>query len=382
MRRLIAFLLPLALALAVLAPTNAAAARRGRIVGRVINTNTGEPQAGVKVTLVGANQDGTDRSRRVHETDARGRYSFNDLEAEEGRVYTLDARHAGGLFAGRAVSLPSDTERPPVLRTTLRVWETTTDPNAVLIRRDVVFAVPAENRVGIVESVTIANTSQRAYIGRGGSGGRASVGFALPSEAVGGPITIVGSTYDMPDILRTEYGFAATIAVPPGEMEVTFTYPLEGSGGTFDLSRTALYPILDLSVYAAEPLRIESNRLERGTEETIDGRDYRTWRTDQDIDAGDPIQVNAIAEAGSGPLLLGIGIVAAALLAASGLWLLRRRRPPAGAPGPLAPDDLLEAIAALDLRYRAGEIDEDEWSRTRSDLKHRIRRTRAPEPTK
>jgi hypothetical protein len=382
MRRLIAFLLPLAFALVVLAPSNAAAATRGRIVGRVINANTGEPQARVKVTLVGANQDGTDRSRRVHETDASGRYAFNDLEAEEGRVYTLDARHAGGLFAGRAVSFPGDTDRPPVLRTTLRVWETTTDPNAVLIRRDVVFAVPAEDRVGIVESVTIANTSQRAYIGRGGNVGRASVGFALPIEAVGGPITIVGSTYDIPGILRTEYGFAATIAVPPGEMEVTFTYPLDGSGGTFDLSRTALYPILDFSVYAAEPLRIDSNRLERGTEETIDGRDYRTWRTDQDIAAGDPIQVNAVAEAGSGPLLLGIGVAAAALLAASGFWLLRRRRPPAAAPGPLAPHDLLEAIAALDLRYRAGEIDEDEWSRTRADLKHRLRRTRSPEPTR
>ena len=378
MRRLTAF----ALALAVLAPTpNAAAATKGRIVGRVINAVTGEPEPRVRVTLVGANQDGSDRSRRFQETDSRGRYAFNRLEIGNGRVYTLDARHAGGLFAGRAVSFPVDTERPPVLQTTLRVWETTTDPNAILIRRDVVFAVPAEDHVGIVESVTITNTSRAAYIGRGESAGRASVGFALPSEAVAGPVTIVRSTYDMPDILRTEYGFAATIAIPPGEMEVTFTYPLEGSGGTFDLSRTALYPILDLSVYAAEPLRIESNRLERSAEETIDEREYRTWSADQDIDAGDPIQVNAIAEAGRGPLVLGIGVVMVALLVAAGVWLVRRRQPPA-APGSLGSDDLLEAIAALDLRYRAGEIGENEWNRTRIELKQRLRRTRAPEPTK
>jgi hypothetical protein len=352
-------------------------------VGRVINANTGEPQAGVKVTLVGANQDGTDRSRRVQMTNARGRYAFDRLETGTERVYTLDARHAGGLFAGRAVSFPVDTARPPVLRTTLRVWETTIDPNAILVRRDVVFAVPAENHVGIVESVTIENVSQRAYIGRGGSAGRASVGFALPSEAAGGPVTIVGSTYDMPGIVRTDYGFAATIAIPPGEMEVTFTYPLEGSGGTFDLSRTALYPTLDLSVFAAEPLQIESNRLERGDDETIDGRDYRTWRAGRDIDAGDPIQVNAIAEAGRGPVLLGVGVAAAALLAVSGLWFLRRRRRPLpDGRGSLGSGDLVEAIAALDIRYRAGEIGEDEWSRTRAELKHRLRRTRAPEPTK
>lgn len=378
MRRLIAFLL----ALAVLAPSNAAAAARGRIEGRVINANTGEPQPGVKVTLTGANEDGSDGVRTVVRADERGRYSFAGLETGAERLYTVDARYDGGLFAGSALSLPADTVQVPVIDTTLRVWETTTDPTAILIQRDAIFAVPGEGGLGIIESVTIANTSQLAYIGRGGPNARGSVGFSLPSNAANEAVTIIDSTYDIPDIVRTDFGFAATIAVPPGETKVTFTYPLGGSVGTFDLSRTALYPILDFDVFVDEPLRIESNRLVSRGEESIGGRRYLRWAAEGGIDAGDPIQVNAIAEAGSGPLLLGIGLAAAALLAASGLWLLRRRRPAPGAPGPLVPDDLLEAIAALDLRYRAGEIDEDEWSRTRADLKHRLRRTRAPEPTK
>ncbi|MGH2694570.1 MAG: carboxypeptidase-like regulatory domain-containing protein [Actinomycetota bacterium] len=381
MRRLTAFLLTLA---ALVPSPSAAAATRGRIVGRVVDAATGEPVAGVKVTLTGAHEDGTDRVRTVARTDARGRYVFAGLETGAELVYAVDARHDGGLFAGRAISLPADTEQAPMIDTTLRVWETTTDPTAILIRRDVIFAVPGDDGLGIIESVTIANTSQRAYIGRGGPNARGSIGFALPSDAADEGVTILDSTYDIPDIVRTEFGFAATIAVPPGETKVTFTYPLGGSAGTFDLSRTALYPILDLEVLVGDPLRIESNRLVSRDEETIGGRRYRRWAAEGNIDAGDPVQVNAVAEAGAGPLLLGAVVAVATVLAASVLLLLRRRRSPvpaepARAP---APGDLMEAIAALDLRYRAGEIGEEEWTRTRAELKRRIRRPRAPEPTK
>jgi hypothetical protein len=367
-----------------LATPSALAATKGRIVGRVLNATTGEPQPGVKVTLVGANEDGSDPMRRVAESDNRGRYAFEELETGPDRFYTLDARYAGGLFPGRAISLPADTERSPALKTTLRVWETTNVPDTILIRRDAIFAVPADEGIGIIESVTITNTSRLAYVGRGGPNSQASVGFALPNGAGNASVTILDSTYDVPEIVRTDFGFAATIAVPPGEMKLTFTYPLSGSGGSFDLSRTALYPILDLSVFAADPLRIESNRLEPTGEEHVGGRNYRIWATDEDIAAGDPVQLNAIAEADTGPLLLGAIAASLAVLIAVATWSLRRRRrfrarTPEREP---APDHLVDEIAALDLSYRAGEIGEEEWTRRRADLKRHLQKTRSPEPTR
>jgi hypothetical protein len=366
----------------------ARAADTGTIEGRVVNASSGGPQPGVRVILLGTRGDGS-LSLRQETTDRRGRFSFNRLRTGDDRAYALDARFDGGVFSGEPISLPSNTSEEPVIKSTLRVWKTTSGPAAVLIRRDDLFLVQGDDgNVGVIESVTVLNQTDRAYVGRGaalgGTGIRpaATLGFSLPEAAEG--VRIEDSDIERLWIRTTEYGFAATAAIPPGEWRTTFSYRLRGSGGSFDLGRTALYPIVEMSVHAVEPLDVRSNRLSESGEVVIEGRRYRRWSTTEAIDAADPIQAVAVAEAGLAPALIGgLVVLALALVGAIAFGLVRRRghAPQRPETRPRSRDELVAAIAELDLRHERGEVSDDEWTERRAELKHRAVEQRTPERT-
>ena len=372
MRRLIVFG-ALGALLALQAP--APAASTGRIEGQVINETTGRPQPGVELTLTTGTDSGESDVAGTTTSDDKGRYVFDDLTTGSDRFYALDARFDGGLFAGRPVTLPSNTSKTPVIESKLRVWDTTAEPGVIAIRRDDMFVVSNETGVGVIESVTVMNTSQMAYIGRGAEmlgddSSGASLAFALPDAATG--FNIIDSTLDVPELVDIDQGVAATIAIPPGENRTTFSYALEGDGGTFDLSRPALYPILEMSIFAAEPLEIRSNRLVRGEGVELEGKRYERWSADEAIDAGDPLQAIAVAS-GSVP-------VVPLVLAASGIvaflavmTLLFRRRKTAPPRVTEDRDELLERVAKLDLSFESGEIDRTVWDEQRSPLVERLR---------
>jgi hypothetical protein len=373
----------------------ASAAETGTIQGRVINASTGRPQSGVTVTLTSAKADGTEQERTRVETSKDGRYTFGDLPTGDALVYAVDASFQGGIFAGGVIFLPDDTAKSPVVETKLRVWPTTTDPAVIQIPRNSLFASQQANSVGVIESVTLFNSSQKAYIGRGrASGGDAatpSVAFALPETAVrddnGSPqIQIIKADIDLPTLLPSEFGFAATAAIPPGQHKVTFTYVVPGTGGSFDISRRALYTTVKFEVYAAPPLEIRSNRLTEEGEVAVGDKDYVRYSSADPIEAGDPIQALAIAEAGTPAALVGGAIAIGAvilLLGGFGLLRLRGRKPPKGAE-PTAEDlsaasqraderqELLVAIAKLDLQREADTITEEQWRNERDALKKRL----------
>jgi hypothetical protein len=369
-------LAPAAAMLVLAAMSPAAGAATGTIAGRVVNASTDKPEPGVPVTLVSGTEEGTETLRRTATTDRHGRYRFEDLPTGEDRFYALDALYDGGLFAGRALSIPADTVEEPVIDSILRVWPTTTDPGSVSIARDDLFVGVGEGGAGVIESVIVVNATDRAYIGRGGddpSGPGASLGFALPDGAEGAGVGIVDSDIDVPEIVEADFGFAVTVAIPPGETQMTFAYTVRGTGGSYDLSRVALYPIADYNVHVTDPLEISSNRLEGGGEVTVPGSGrYRKWSATA-IEAGDPIQVIAVAHGENSAWLIA-GIAGAVMIVGGGLAyiLVRRRRPSPAVQETKSRDDLVVEIARLDLRYRAGEMSEEEWTAERDGLKKRL----------
>ncbi|MFP5351369.1 MAG: carboxypeptidase-like regulatory domain-containing protein [Actinomycetota bacterium] len=387
MRRLA--LLPV-LALLTLA-TPAGAAERGSIEGRVINETRGKPQAGVTVILSGGGA-GVEEMTKTAVTDERGRYSFTGLPTGEEIFYAVDATFEGGLFAGRPISLPDDTSRPPVIDTTLRVWAPTTDPNAILIRRNDLFVVQQGGAVTVIESVRVVNPTNNAYIGRGSAmtGGDAdeptpSLGFALPDSALPETLDWVDADIDVPQTVNIPgLGFGITSAIPPGQVSFTFTYQVEGTGGMYDLSRTAPYAISDLGVFAQPPLEVTGNRLKDDGEVDIQDETYSRWSSEDSIDPADPIQILVVAEGGSSMTLIG-GLVAGLLALLALAFVLFRRgkqkrkqqsRSPSR-PSLESREDVISAIAELDLRHDNDEIADDEWAARRATLKTRLEQMRA-----
>ena len=388
-----AFLLASALLLTGGLPAAGAPKANGVIRGRVINASTGAPQGGVEVTLVATTAAGTSTERRRATTDGRGRYRFEGLSTGANYVYALDGVFQGGLFAGRALSIPAQSSPAPVIDSTLRVWPTTTDETAILFERDDLFVRPFQDGLSVIESVTVANSSGRAYIGRRGrAGGRgeiaSSLGFALPAgaECRAGACGIVDATIDIPALVPQDYGFAATAAIPPGRTQITFSYRVEGGAGTFELSRVALYPTVQTSVFAVEPLEIRSDRLTPEGERRVGGDLYRVWSTAGALDAGDSLPVLAVAEAeAEGGLIAGLGVAGVVVAGALTVALVRRRRKPSAPlpvtpPGPRNRDELVRAIAEVDLRYEAGELSEADWDVARRELKSKLAAA-GPEPS-
>lgn len=386
MRRLIA-VAAIAVALVPVAPAGAAAT--GTIEGRVVNGTTDEPQPDVEVTLT-TGEGGGDSAETVI-TGPDGRYRFDDLPTGEDTFYVLDAVYEGGLFAGRPLTIPDDTDEPPVIETTLRVFEPTTDPNAILIRRNHLYLLHEEDRVTIVETVKVVNPTNDAYIGRGSELGAAgdeaipSLGFALPSGTIPGSFQWVEADLDVPGAVELEgIGFGITPAIPPGEVDFTFSYQVGGEGGTFDLTRRTLYETSELSVFAAEPLEVTSNRLEQGDELDLEGTIYDRFTTTRVANAADPIQILVVAQGGSAVALVAGAAGGLVLLALLGFVAFRRTKRraarvrvedvPAPARDVPAPgrDGLVAAIAELDLRHAAGEVDDRNYAARRADLKQRL----------
>jgi hypothetical protein len=351
----------------------------GTIEGIVLEAASDRPQRDVEVTLTASNSNGERRFRRRAITSKDGSYSFDKLPVGDEIVYTVDARYDGGTFAGGALRLPDDTKEPPVIETTLRVRKTTTDPHVLLIRRDNIFIVPKEQGgVGVIESVTVINDSEFAYIGRGAemagasTGPRPTLGLALPEDARDGSFGIVRSDLDVPQIVRTDFGFAPTVAIPPGDLNFIYSYELEGSAGAYDFSRVALYPIIELAVFVSGDLTIESNRLVEDGTESVGGRSYDKWTATDYLDPGDSIAINVTqAEGGTLTIVAGAAALGLLLLTMGGYVLARRRRRSAIGTGP-SRDDLLVAIAELDVRKESGELSTEEWTVARDKLKREL----------
>jgi len=382
------------LVLVLLAPTRVSAQTEGgTISGVVTNGTTNEPQQDVEIRLLGGLRDEDGNfSQRISETavsDRRGRFEFTDLASGDDRAYALDATFDGGSFPGGVVTIPSDGD---VIEVEQKVWDTTTDPRAIVIQRNNMFVLRGEDRANVIDSYTIVNLSEQAYIGRGAATREGSENEPVPTLSFSFPegsenIQIADSDLDIPELLDTETGVGITSAVPPNETRITFAYGLTVNTGQVDLSRRALYPILNLGVFAEPPFTIDSTRLTEDGEVTIEGETYTRYRSQESVTEGNSIPIIATAEGTNDTALIAGAVAAGVLVLVIVLLVLvrRRSRRSSSRPVPAAPaeetrDDLLVAIARLDLEHRNGELDHDKWSARRAELKTRLAEHKSPEP--
>jgi hypothetical protein len=321
-------------------------------------------------------------------SDRRGRFEFTNLPAGDDRAYALDAAFDGGSFPGGVVTIPSDGD---VIEVEQKVWDTTTDPRAIVIQRNNMFLLRGDDGASVIDSYTIVNVSEEAYIGRGatreGSGGKPvpTLSFSFPEGSDG--IQVADSDLDIPELLNTETGVGITSAVPPNETSITFAYRLPVNTGQIDLSRRALYPILNLGVFAEPPFTIDSTRLTEDGEVTIEGETYTRYRSQDSVTEGNSIPMIATAQATNDTALIAGAVAAGVLLLVILIMVLVRRRNRGQPAEPASPspieesrDDLLVAIARLDLEHRNGNLDHDSWVKRRAELKARLAEHKSPEP--
>jgi hypothetical protein len=134
---------------------------------------------------------------------------------------------------------------------------------------------------------------------------------------------------------------------------------------------------LELGVYAADPLRIEGSRVEPDGTRDVEGKTYDLYSSSGTLEAGDSVDMIAVAEAAAGNLLA-IGGAIAAVVATAGLLVIVIRRRSRPAREATKREDVVEAIARLDLAKDQGLIRETEWASRRDALKRSLEEERVP----
>ena len=356
-------------------------AGQGTVIGTLLNGTAGASAPDrLPLTLYALNADASNIIfTRTITSDVGGRFVIDQLDPSPTIIYAV---HAPFQKADYYSDLVTFAHGDLTVTMPITVYETTADAGALSVEQMHLFFEFAPGRVTAGQVFIVTNSGDRAYVSADGT----SVRFSLPPNATnvsfddGAP----GGRYQL-----TAGGFADTEAVPPGvgaaEILVSFDLPYDGK--KLDLDLTAAYPIRSVNVLVPEDgVKLTSAQLAAaGSRDTQTGRMLNFVGGGVAAGQAFALQLSGapslgaaggapVGTSGVSPLLVASAIL---LLAAAGIvafvWL-RQQRATAEVEDQEVDvyarrEELLDAMAALDDDFEAGQMPEADYRRQRQELK-------------
>jgi mono/diheme cytochrome c family protein len=339
------------------------------------------PPADLEVTLHGF--DG--QQEVVTQTgtlDADGSVNFPDLEVVSGRLFIVSAEYQGVRYVSDVSHLtgPGQTTKLP-----LTLYDTTTDTSAVRASRlHILLDFPSDGVMQVIELWVLSNTGDHTVVASDSGG----LTFSLPA----GANNISFQDDSVAQLAtRTSDGFSLGMPLRPGQesAQLIFSFNLPYQGGA-DFHQPLAYPVDGVTVLLPDggPAVAGGSVQDQGVQD-LGGSSYHQYNL-QSFDAGGAIDMQVAG--GPSPLLSLAGNWQSIVLGAAALVLVLAAaiawyRPSLLGFGPVEVDDeyeedeegnddddvehLMAMIARLDDAHEAGEVDDDEYTRRRADLKKR-----------
>jgi hypothetical protein len=366
----------------------------GVVEGTVTNGTAGAPPpSGLEVVIHILHNRVKTGERRV-QTDAAGHFRADGLATGQDLLYFPIVTYGGvSYYPDRPVVLNST----PAGATEITVYEGTPTADAISFDRlNMLIVGVTPSALSIMEMGGVTNVADRTFAADAEvTGSDRTLRFLLPPGAMnvtpqaGLP---ADSLESMPD------GFASTDPVRPGRREIAFSYDLPYSRSSVDLERSFAFPVTAFTLYIPTDLGadVPDGSSVSGLAD-LGGRQYRQYVVQQ-VSPGSVVHLRLTGL--PAPLFatlrqLGLtvaGMTGAILLVFLAIGLQRRAQRPVDEPptdreaaiahaAPTREDaeylDGIRAIAALDERFEAGAVDEDEYRARRAAMKsHLIARTR------
>lgn len=358
----------------------AAAASLVTFQGRVTNVSGGELPQGLQAVLNGFEDMNQVLQQNVPVED--GLYRFDSIEITPGQIYLVTIDYQEMTFSSDAYhAIESPAEQ--VIELPVDFYETTTDTSVLSAdRMHIFFDFANPEVVQVVELFILNNSGDRVIIAE--EAGMGVVQYDLPEGAANLQFEegALGDRY-----ILTDKGFADTAAIEPGSgQQILFAYEVP-----YENKMTLTIPI-PMNVFAAVvmvpqgAITLQSDQLSSTGQRDVQGVNLDLY-TASALAAGSSLAMQ-LSSRGSSRLSLpagttsGLVIGGAALvvvLIGAGYWLLRKRKPKFA----IADDkdlasqetveDLMDAIIALDDRYKAGDLPEEAYLSRRDELKERLR---------
>ena len=368
---------------ATLAPAGA-----GSINGQVTNSSGGEIPSGLTVTLHGfdAMQEIFTASTTVKPD---GTYSFEDVELPEGRAFISSLEQGGVVYS-------SDVGTVEAGRLTLDLpisfYETSTDTSTLVVDRlHLLLEYIEPDILRVVELYIISNPTDETIVAA--EKGSPLLTFTLPEGATNLQFEDgqLGDRY-----METADGFGDTTPIRPGmsQHQVVFSYDLPYKRKV-EFTQSLQLPVSAVVMLIPEDgLKVKSEQLTDMGIRDVQGINYRMYSSGQ-IEAGSDLKMAISGRPGGGSLIptagsstsLLIGLLALGVaLVGVGIWLYRRYQSGekdmveeeaseevSGETTPTDPEELLDAILALDDQYQAGDLPEGAYRQRRAELKARLK---------
>ncbi len=355
------------------------AASRVTIQGKVTNASGGDLPEGLQAVL--NRFEGMDRVSSVQTEVVEGFYRFEDVEIAPGQTYMVTVDYQGLTF-GSDVYHTSETPQENVVDLPIDFYETTSDTSALRADRlHIFFDFSGSEIVQVVELFILNNTGNQVIVP--GEGGAGVVEYRLPAGAANLQFDqgVLGERY-----IQTDQGFIDTASIGPGSgQQILFAYDLPFS------RKMSLEIPIPMNVDAAIVLvpqgsmTLESDQLQSTGVREVQGVSLDLY-TASALQAGSSLEIKLTGRGSNGlplqvgqtsGLIIGAAVLGVVLITA-GIWLLRQRRLRADVteideiPAEETAEDLMDAIIALDDRFKAGDLPEEAYLLRRNELKNRL----------
>ena len=355
----------------------------GVISGTVTNGTTGAPVPNLAVEL-GIFDQTSVLEQRSAKTDASGLFRFTELPTDTGLAFAARGEYPEGIpFGTDFISFEPDKNE---LNLPLSVYDTTTDSSGVRADRVHFILDFGPGQAQIAELMVFSLDGNRAYVGDG----TGVLRFTLPAGAQG--LEIDGNTQDGRYQVTAD-GFVDRLPLQPGQgvRQVLYRYALPYTGDSLDFTRALPYAAANVNALVTDigqKLTSDDQLINQGVRETQQGNFYNL--VGQNLAADQPVTIRmtglASATAAGGEttpttgggtasgrillwVLIGLAATAAVLLVA--LPLLRRRG--AEVKGASTRDEVVDALARLDMAHEAGELSDTAYRDQRLLLKAQLR---------
>jgi uncharacterized membrane protein len=347
-------------ALLLLVSAPAARADTLRVEGSIVNGTTGRPPpADLDVEIAVVSSDGSRIDSVRTKAGDKGRFS-TPVEFEPGARTVVSSRFAGITYSTIARAGTS------VARAELRVFETTRDASVITVDANTTVLEPAgSGDLEALHIVRMTNNSDRTFIGPPGD----SAAFRLPLAAGAFSVRVVNGL--TPGRAQPQAGaLEAGDPLQPGDATVSYAYKLRGDESAWSFDARTYYVTERSDVLIPPELELAGGDFRLLDEINFGGDSYRQY-VRNNLEQGEAIAFTLEGKAGAGPWPFVAGAVALFFLLIL-VWRVGRAR--SRSPDSSTHQEVVTAIAALDVAHESGDVEDDEYTARRAELKKRLER--------
>ena len=311
-----------------------------------------------------------------------GSFVFENVEALAGRVYLVSLTYDGVPYSSDPIHMTDVVAGQPVA-VEIAIADTTTDASRLTVERmHVFFDFPTDTQtLQVLELYIIDNPTGKVVVSAGD--GKPVVNYELPEGASNLAFQDgeLGARY-----VLTDTGFGDTEPIPAGSgFQVLFAYELPYTN-KLKLDLKIALPVQAAVVMVPEGLKLKNDMLVSSGSTAMQGMNIEVF-TAANLAGGSTLTLNLSGRPGTSTtsetdnnwvaVLIG-GVVLLAALGGAGWFILRQRKAPVTVDpyqenlSNEKPEDVMDAIIALDDLYQAGKLPKEAYEQRRAELKARL----------